>query len=272
MVDRDTGMGVWVYAVCASIDEASLVPVRGVDGESVRTVGTAGLTAVVGSVDLAIFGEDGLRRGLNDLVRLEAIVRAHHHVIQAISRNRPAVPARIPAVYDNDGRVRAMLREHGHTLANALDRIDGRQEWGVKAYGRRDAELVGPPEPRAESGTAYLQRKRAGLSAQADRRRDVSVGADAVHAQLSESAEAVRLHRPQDPALTSDGRWMVLNGSYLVDEARAEAFRTAATTLAREHPELTLELTGPWPPYSFVGEIEEPAMSDDAPFSAEEPE
>jgi hypothetical protein len=43
---------------------------------------------------------------------------------------------------------------------------------------------------------------------------------------------------------------MVLNGAYLVDEDRGEEF--AAAVAALRVPEVDVELTGPWAPYSFT--------------------
>jgi hypothetical protein len=48
---------------------------------------------------------------------------------------------------------------------------------------------------------------------------------------------------------------MVLNAAYLVDEAGAAAMRRLVED--RAVPELHLELTGPWAPYSF-STLEEP--------------
>jgi len=258
--------GVWVYGVGVDIDAARLAGTRGVDGETLRTVDAAGLTAVVGSVDLESFGEDGLRRSLNDLPRLEAIVRTHHDVIQAVSRLGPTVPARVPAVYDDDAGVETMLEEHRQTLAEAVDRVDGRQEWGVKAYGQpppvpapadpRRVPRTGAGSPRPASGTAYLQQRRAAVSARDETRRTALAEAEALHSQLCRSAMACRLHRPQHAALTGDTRWMVLNGSYLLDDERSGAFRATVTRLAPSHAHLAIELTGPWPPYSFVDPVE----------------
>jgi hypothetical protein len=52
---------------------------------------------------------------------------------------------------------------------------------------------------------------------------------------------------------------MVLNAAYLLD-AEGEIgnrFAAAVAEMASAHPELRMELTGPWPPYSFTGEGEQ---------------
>ncbi len=45
---------------------------------------------------------------------------------------------------------------------------------------------------------------------------------------------------------------MVLNAAYLLDDDRADSFAAAVRALSDRYPGLRLELTGPWPPYSFA--------------------
>jgi hypothetical protein len=61
---------------------------------------------------------------------------------------------------------------------------------------------------------------------------------------------ARRHHRAQDAQLSGRDDWMVLNGAYLVDDERGEEF--AAAVAALREPELDVQLTGPWAPYSFT--------------------
>ena len=46
---------------------------------------------------------------------------------------------------------------------------------------------------------------------------------------------------------------MIFNGTYLVDDDRVDDFTTFVATLDAEREGITVELTGPWPPYSFSG-------------------
>jgi hypothetical protein len=56
--------------------EARLSGLHGVSGEPIRAVTRTGLTAIVGTVGLDEFGEDGLRHNLEDLDWLAATARA----------------------------------------------------------------------------------------------------------------------------------------------------------------------------------------------------
>jgi hypothetical protein len=252
--------GKWVYAIAERVDVTPLAQVRGVGGRGVRAVAAAGLTAVAEDVGLAEFGEEALRRNLENLDWLETTARAHHRVIDAVAQQGPLVPMRLATVYSDDTRIAAMLAERGPDFHTALRRISGRNEWGVKAYADRQPEAgddsattTGPSRPGTGAGAAYLRRRRDQLAAQKNTRRETLASAEVIHAELSRYAAEARLHPPQAPQLTGTKAPMILNAAYLLDSARGEEFATAVAALADQHPGLRLELTGPWPPYSFAG-------------------
>lgn len=248
-------LGVWAYAITVSrLRPDEMAGVTGVEREPVRTIEMDELVAVVGTVHLDEFGEEPLRRKLDDLDSLEDIARAHHEVVAFTARHAPAVPMRLATVYRDDARITAMLAERHDELVLALKQITGRTEWGVKAYAT-NAPTTGPDEGEADStsrpGTAYLLRRRAQLSATENARHGAVVSAQQVHESLSGLAAAARLHAPQDPQLTGETGWMALNGAYLVDDAAADRFAAEVRALDDRHAALRLHLTGPWPAYSF---------------------
>ena len=260
--------GIWVYAIAERVVAAPLAKIRGVGGSQVRTVAAAGLTAVAEDVGLAEFGEDALRRNLEDLNWLETTARAHHAVIDTVAQQGPVVPMRLATVYSDDAHINAMLTERGEDFRSALRRISGRLEWGVKAYadrqpGARDDSAVsaGASGPGGGAGAAYLQRRRNQLAAQKDARRETLVSAERIHAELSRYAADTRVHPPQAPQLTGIKAPMILNAAYLLDSASGEDFAKAVAALADQYPGIRLELTGPWPPYSFAGTGEEGGLT-----------
>jgi hypothetical protein len=253
--------GVWVYAVGDDIATGRIGRLTGVGGGAVRGISAHGLTAVSGDVPLAEFGESALRRNLEDLAWLEATARAHHHVIDALGQRASLVPMRLATVYASDDGVAAMLDERAADFRAALSRISSRQEWGVKAYAAQPPErrARAAPAPARSSGTtagagaSYLQRRRDELSARSQGRSDALASAEAIHARLSNLAAEASVRPPQAPQLTGVRAQMILNAAYLVDDERSGEFADAVAALAREHPAARLELTGPWPPYSFAG-------------------
>ncbi|MBD2894213.1 hypothetical protein amrb99_31360 [Actinomadura sp. RB99] len=274
MTDHDTvgdGLAVYLYGVARGLDPAALDGAAGVGGAPVRTVvrtGPAGtLTALVSTVRLDQYGEAALRENLEDLAWLEETARAHHDVVDRAAHAAPTAPVRIATIYRDDARVAQVLDEQGDRFALALDRVAGRAEWGVKAYAHREAlEPAQAPEPAPVSepaaseprsgaggaGTAYLRRRQDERRRRADAGRKVSEQAAAIHDGLAELAVAARHHPPQDPKLSGRDGVQILNAAYLLEDGDAEAFAQAARAAGERWPGIEVEVTGPWPPYSFI--------------------
>ncbi|MEH1015248.1 GvpL/GvpF family gas vesicle protein [Micromonospora sp. CPCC 206060] len=246
---------VWLYAVTRGVPAERLAGLAGVGGGPVGLVEAAGLVAVVGTVPLAEFGEEPLARNLENLPWLETVARAHHHVVDTVARFGPVVPTRLATVYRDGARVGAVLMQRQAEFGTALDRVAGRVEWGVKAYavpGASATAALVPDRVDERPGLAYLRRRRAQLAGRELAQQAALHSADQVHDVLGRHAEAARRHTPQDRRLIGDTGWMVLNGAYLAAAAATAEFATVVRELADRHPTIRLELTGPWPPYSFV--------------------
>lgn len=242
---------IWAYAVAAQLSPGRLAGLTGVAGQPVRMVTGAGLAAAVSTVGLAEFGEQPLRRHLEDLAWLEATARAHHQVIDALPA--PVIPLRLATIYRDDGKVAGLLAERQADFGAALDQLTARAEWGVKLLRAATATASAAAEPPGASpGTSYLRRRRQQLSAQDQARQADAALAREVHAVLRGMAAAAQLRPAQAAELTGeDSPAMLLNATYLVDDAAAARFAAAARELGRQHG-ARVELTGPWPPYSFA--------------------
>lgn len=250
-----TDQVVYVYAVTRDPAPDALGEVHGVDGAPVRVIASDDLSAVVSSVDAEEFGEQGLRRNLEDMRWLENTVRGHNRVVAAVAAGSAAAPMGLATVYYHDERVREALRERAETFRNVLDEITDRTEWGVKGYADLDAYSehdTGEEESGQRPGSAYLSRLRKRRKGQAEAEEESWQLAQRAHAALDGLAHASRLHPAQNRELAGYRGVMVLNGAYLVDDTRNDEFAGVVEELGVNSAALRLELTGPWPPYSFA--------------------
>lgn len=244
--------GTYLYAVARGVPPASLEDVHGVSDAPVRTLDHDGLTAAVSTVGLDEFGEEALRANLEDLGWLERVARAHDQVVGALAANGSVAPLRLATVYLDDDGVRRTLDQRHDGIERTLARLDGRIECGVKAY-LDDAEAHRVPEnAAAESGTAYLRRRRAETAQREDAERAAAATGEEIHAELVTVGVASRRHPAQDQRLGGYAGRMILNGAYLVDRDRIDDLQAAVTRLESRLPNVRFELTGPWPPYSFA--------------------
>jgi hypothetical protein len=232
-----TDTALYVYGVVpadAELAALDLVP----EGE---------LAALVARVDLDEYGEEPLRRNLEDRAWLERAVAVHDGVLSRAVGATPLVPLRFGAVFRDEGGVREMLRDRRAELREALDRLSGRVELGVKVF------LVAEPqadESQPASGREYLLQKQRARDAAATAQADALDRVRALHEQLASFADDSRVNAPQAPELSGRREPMLLNAAYLVPTEQQPEFTAAADDHGDERLEVVV--TGPWPPYNFV--------------------
>ncbi|MFE3451678.1 GvpL/GvpF family gas vesicle protein [Nonomuraea sp. NPDC059194] len=249
--------GTYLYAVARDTGHACPEGLLGVAGTPVRAIPQAGLVAYVSTVPLDRFGAEPLRESMEDLDWLSETARAHHHVVEAVAEDQPAVPVRLVTVYSGDEQIRELLSRRHDDFAEVLTRIAGRQEWGVKAY--VDLAAAVAEEQAVEAGgpgAAYLRRRQASLHGREEAWRQAAAFAERIHDALSTVAIASRRHRAQDPQLSGRTELMILNGAYLVERDRGEEFARLVDEQRGQGADV--ELTGPWVPYSFT-DLADPA-------------
>jgi hypothetical protein len=209
-------------------------------------------------VPLDEFGEEPLRRNLNDLPWLERVARAHEAAIAAAFQEASVVPLRLATIFADEAGARHMLEERGDALAEALDLLAGREEWSVKLLVDRErpGEGQGDAPEEAGSGTAYLMRRREERRRRAEADDRAAGLAEDVHARVQQLAVAARVRPAQNRELSGHEGEMVLNGAYLVERDRVDDLRALVAALEeREQGHgARIGLAGPFPPYSFVPE------------------
>jgi hypothetical protein len=224
----------WVYCVTdrpVTAEAQGLAPVE--------LVAAHGLHAVVSRVPLSEFGDEPLRAHLEDLAWVERVARAHEAVLEAAMAEATIVPLRLCTICVTRERVIDLLGTRADELRATLERLRGRSEWGVKLFASRHAEPAVP----AEDGASYLERKRQARFA----RDDAFAQAERVHEMIAAIAVGAVANPPQHRDAHGRDADMVLNGAYLIDDARRGELSDVIAGLEGE-----LELTGPWPPYNFA--------------------
>ena len=262
--DRAQETGWYVYGVVEEDFEAP--PMRGVDDEHALEVVTgAGLAALTSRVPLSEFGERALQEQMEDLAWLERHARRHEQILESVREQRATVvPMRLFTIYETTDSLRRTLERERAFLAEALRRLAGRTEWGVKLFAAARAPDRGAePEEQdgggAGPGESYMLRRQA-----ADRRSEAASEelyehAERAHRRIAAVAVEARVNPLQPPELSEHEGAMVMNGVYLVDNDAVEAFSAEVTRLQEEcvAEGVDVVLTGPWPPYNFVNSSQE---------------
>jgi hypothetical protein len=225
-------------------------PVRAVDAGD-------GLWIVVADAPLARYGAAPVEARLRDLDWVAACATAHEAVVEHVARTHTTIPLKLFTLFNTDERALAHIARLRPALERAAERVAGRQEWGVRVHldEARARRVQRARATRATagitSGTRFLllkkQEQQALREALARGRADV----DATFEALAQTADDAR-RRPPDPV---DGTRLVLDAAFLLPPRRLTAFKRAARARATRLAQhgYTLTLSGPWPPYNFVG-------------------
>lgn len=223
-----------------------------------------GLWLVTARAPLPAYGSEEIDRRLSDLSWVSERAMAHEAVIEHFAAAEAVLPTKLFTLFDSDARALSYVRENRERIDRALDRVAGCSEWGVRVLlneGRAREALAAQSrqETRQPSGTAFLLRKKKEQEASRDLAGRLRAEADAIFAELAESAaEAVR-REPAAPPET--GGRLLLDAAFLVPRQDGTDFEAAVERCSAGVAARGCEviLSGPWPPYHFVEVRDEPA-------------
>jgi hypothetical protein len=220
------------------------------------------LAAIVSSVPLEEFGEEPLRENLNEVAWLEEKARAHEGVLEALLESTTVVPTRLCTIFSDEKQVREMMSRERAALLEALEHLEGKAEWGVKAFAEPGAleraalerSKEGADEGPVSPGAAYMDRRRREARARENAEEIADGWAREIHERLARCAAEALLNPLQRREVSGHNGDMLLNGVYLLEDGEVERFRELASELAGEYRAhgVVVELTGPWPAYNFV--------------------
>jgi hypothetical protein len=195
--------------------------------------------------------EDEFAQQLSDRMQdLEWLATAglrHQRVVAEISGQLATLPARFGTVFLTEDSLSRHIEERGSALQQAFERVADADEWGIKVFAapQRTARAA----VQSQSGSDYLKRKAELLQPRLAGKLDEEVqGFIAVLTALSVAACPGGKASAGQPGL-------VWHGSFLVRRRDRKKLEAALKQYAGDWKDTRrIDCSGPWPPYSFVGE------------------
>jgi len=253
------------------------IKTAGVDEYGTVTTLEAGeAAAVFSTVSLREFTGDAAPDGAQDPQWLIPRACRHQQVVEEVMRAGPVLPVRFGTLFSSGEILEKFLVERSGEVACVLDRLSDKEEWAVKGFvdfGRAQEWLRASDPVLAEyrrrlpeaPGARYFQQKRLDVKTEEAARLWRRAAIDQVRALLAPHAVDECPLRPRPRNLTGCDADMIFNAAYLllrsdIDTFREQVARVGATYAAQG---LTLEVSGPWPPYNFcpsLGEDQDEAL------------
>ncbi|MCE9670114.1 GvpL/GvpF family gas vesicle protein [Myxococcus stipitatus] len=244
--------------------------VPGVSGAAdVRTLKLGNLAAIYSPLSMEEFlGPEGADH-TQDLEWVAPRAVRHERVLEEVMRSSPVLPVSFGAIFSSPRALSEAVDAHRQEISRFLDDISDKEEWAVKVYAnaqRLRAHLERAPEFRQRlqhlpetPGARYFHEKKLQRELDQRSRNEGQSLAAHIREELAPGAVSVKPLRLADRGLSGRQDDMVLNSAFLVDSGQVQRFTHRVQQLAaRYQPRgLTVEATGPWPPYSFCPSLEE---------------
>lgn len=263
----DNAFGWYFYGITRSGSLATVLEES--EGEPLQLLESSGISAVVRQVPLADFSQAVMRERLQSASDLEAIVRSHHRVIEAIHAQQAILPAKFGMVYAHAGEIVSALQSERETLLPQLERLEGCDEWALHLYANRapvrDRIAASDPTIRlwrdelasARPGRAYLLERQLSRALEGATRQELTAVAQTAFDRLSRFAVAGQV-TPVGPLEGEDDEVEILRAAFLVGRESVELFAAQVRAMMDSYG-LRFESNGPWPPYSFAARYDEEA-------------
>ncbi|MGA8876348.1 MAG: GvpL/GvpF family gas vesicle protein [Candidatus Korobacteraceae bacterium] len=190
---------------------------------------------------------DQLNQRMQDLEWLATAGLRHQRVVGELSSHLAVLPARFGTVFMSEDSLAQHVRERKRALRTAFERVADADEWGIKIF--VIAARKQSPVAKDASGSDYLKRKAQLLRPSVGKKLDAEV--QEFIAALTKIAVGAS---PGGKASTGQPG-LVWHGSFLVRRKDRKKLESALSKFATRWKDARrIDCTGPWPPYSFVGE------------------
>jgi hypothetical protein len=241
----------------------SSVPEMGFEPDHrVRVITAGGLSALtIVMPGEYLTGPDAETR-LGDINWLAPRALRHEELIRAAMLGGPILPLRFGTAFSSIHMLTDLMEQYAPLVQNFLERVSGRAEFGVRiAYDRQAMleafthQLAQQSPPAAGPGARYLQQKRLREDAARNLGSHVTSLCDTLLDELLPISRGTITRRVV--ADRGDGLETAASHALLIDDADEQAFRDLVARISERYAPngIMLELTGPWPAYSFCPSI-----------------
>lgn len=217
-------------------------------------------------VDENAFSQEVIDRRAGDLEWLGAIGYRHQAVIAALMDGGAVVPLRAFTMFSSESALREHLISRSDALSKILDRLDGKREytlrveldpqrWSDALIGRVDSlRALAAEIDAASSGKAFLLRKKL----DEEKKRASREAEQQLVAEIERQvAEKLACDVVAESRVERDGAFPQIN--VLINRDEESRLQELHAALAERYAGqgVTLAITGPWPPYTFAGTMNE---------------
>ncbi len=238
----------YLYAISRLPENAApKISAEGIDGTaSIEARGCDAFLCWISRVGKVEFADE-LPDHMQDLEWLATAGLRHQRAVAEISSRVPALPARFGTVFLTEDSLAQHIKERKKALQQAFERVADADEWGIKIFAAPKRLTRSSTKPA--SGADYLKWKAELLQPRTASKLD-----DEVKEFIATLTKLAAAASPGGKA-SSGQPGLVWHGSFLIRRSDQKKLQSALKKYAGNWKDVRrIDCSGPWPPYSFVGE------------------
>jgi Gas vesicle synthesis protein GvpL/GvpF len=232
----------------------------------------AGIVAWYKNIDRCDFEGDQGEKNLSDLQWLTPRVIAHERVVSGLSQQFPFYPSRFGTLFSSNASLGAFATSVQKTLLEFFTTIETKREWGLKFYGDpfKAAEILAQRDGilhqgKPQGGANYLKLRQLQREQNTSKQRVLDQSYQHALRSLQSQYQNV-VSRPIVAAKTESKREEIVgNLAILVSPHESQNLIQWANDWNRTQiaeSATRVEITGPWPAYSFCPSLSPVQMSE----------
>jgi hypothetical protein len=223
-------MKLYAYCLCADLETFDN-SVPGVSGATVRILKVDSVSVLVSDCEAVPATQENML--------------AHAAVVRSVCTRTTPVPFRF-GILATEPQLRSFITSNKVAIAKKLAHLSGCVEMNLKTVWQSSNVAPVQPDQPAGPGTTFLMEKRREL-----------LGDEQTAAQRAELSALLRdelgdLIKEEKFSLQASEKAVPARVFHLVDVSKIKEYRAKVQELRENLPELQLEVSGPWPPYSFA--------------------
>ena len=258
---------IYLYCIARS-DELKDISGKALDNEhELYLVNCSDIAALCSNVYLDEFTGLDAEEKLKDINWIGPRAFSHEHIIEQAANFSSVLPSRFGTLFSSIEKLQVFLTENHKMLIQTLDRMKNKNEWAVKLYLNKKQLINNIAEQKIQEdkqklemlspGKRYFEEKRIFKDAEKVLKKHINAIFNKIMNMLETCTEDLFKRRPLSKEATGKTEDMVLNLAVLLVNKKTSEFGQNIDNIKKEISKqgFNIEITGPFPPYSFCPSI-----------------
>lgn len=243
-----------------------LIYVYGVTPNDNNEIAFDNLGALFEYVPESEFGEGAFQKNLQSTEWLTEKALAHQTTLEQAAKEKIVIPFKFGSVFRSVSNVVDMLKEKHQQFELLLEKLHGREEWGIKLFyestlltswitDHHEAIIQLNTEfKNSTPGKAFLLKKQYEAKIKEVVKAEINTVRQQLYTEIQSLTNYFKLEKETDRSLTKEKGINTLNLPILIKKDRVDQVQTLIENYRKKYEErgFSFELSGPWPPYNFV--------------------